>query len=186
MKIKVLLPMVVMLCVLPLVGFLCDVGVNPLLFDGSPLTAKITVNSGSQIFADSVTVNVADAVSAIDKDIDSVNLFNITLRIVRIGNAPADNLLSGDATFNGSKFLSLSNVGVDAFSTDQSVFHLPSGVTMNRQGMRQIVRAIWAASRHQTSDSAVVKIAGTSTKSPNNYTIYLNLYTQVFTPPPNK
>jgi hypothetical protein len=181
MKIKVVLPLLVLLCALPLVGFLCDVGINPMLFDGSPLTAKFVVASTTTAYSSTETLNMGDAIAAIDKEIDSVSLFNITMRIVNKGT-PGPRV-SGTATFNGTTFLTLTSVAVDSFSTERSIFHLPSGFTMSRNGVRAIVQAVKNASRGQGSTQGFITVAGTSTNA-LNVEIYLTLYTQVFTPPP--
>lgn len=182
MKIKVVLPLVAVLCVLPLVGFLCDVGINPLLFDGSPLTAKFTVSSSTTSYSSTDTLHMEEAIAALDKDIDSVSLFNITMRIVNKGTAGPH--VSGTAAFNGTPFLTLTSVAVDSFSTERSIFHLPSGFAIGKPGVRQIVQAVKNASLGQGSTEAFITVAGTST-SALNIEIYLTLYTQVFTPPPN-
>jgi hypothetical protein len=182
MKIKFMLPLAAVLCVLPLVGFLCDVGINPLLFDGSPLTAKFTVASSTTSYSSTDTLHMEEAIAAIDKDIDSVSLFNITMRIVNKGT-PGPRV-SGTAAFNGTPFITLTSVAVDSFNTERSIFHLPSGFTISRNGVRQIVHAVKDASRGEGSTIAFITVAGTST-SALNVEIYLKLYTQVFTPPPN-
>jgi hypothetical protein len=185
MTFKKFLPLVVIVCSLPLVAFLCDVGMNPLLFDGSPLTAKFVISATDTSYADSKTIDLSTAISDIKKDIDSVNLINITIRIVNDGSTPAGTKISGVAGFNGTTFLTMTSVAIDSFSTERSIFRLPPGFSLSRPGVRQIVQAVRNVTRGQGPSTATVGVAGTSTH-PLGVTVYLSLYTQVFTPPPNK
>ena len=182
MTIRTILPVAVVCVCLPLAGFVCDVGVNPLLFDGSPVTAEFDINSGSTSWSDSKTLDLQSIVSDISKQIDSVKLINITVRVEKVGSMPAGATVSGTASFNGTPFLTLTNVAVDSFTTEQSIFKLPPGFALQNSGINQIIQALSSIGGNQESSSATLSITGTSSVAPD-LKLFVNVYTQVFTPP---
>jgi hypothetical protein len=185
MKFKRLLPLALVIAVLPLIGSVCDVGMNPLLFDGSPITATVAIHANTTIYDSTATIDLKDALSDVKKDIDSADIYNITLKIRNDGSTPVGTTASGTVMINNIWIFSMNNVKISDFAKERSIFRLPAGsITLRPQGMRQLRRLIWSVSRGQTGVVSV-HLFGTSSQK-LDVTAFLTLYTQVYTPPPKK
>jgi hypothetical protein len=187
MKFKHLFPLAVVLAVLPLIGSVCDVGLNPLLFDGSPLTASVVVHAHSTTYDNTATIDLSKTLSDIKKDIDSADIYNITLKFRNDGSTPAGTTASGSVTINNIWIFTLNTVKISDFAKERSIFRLPAGsISLNRAGIRQLRRLLWQISRNGGAAYPVsVHLFGTSSQL-LDVTAFVTLYTQVFTPPPKK
>ncbi len=80
----------------------CDVGINPLLFDGSPVSCRFRVDASGTSYSGSATISLNNILSKIDKHVDSAKVFNITMLIDSVTGTP---LVSGTGTIDGHTLL---------------------------------------------------------------------------------
>lgn len=160
----------------------CDVGVNPLLFDGEPVSAELVIHPGptETAFAQVQTVNLMDILSEFSDDFDSVNVFNITLQVENTGNMPTTTLLSGGSQFNGSNLVSFTNKPLSDFLAEQSIFKL-QGVTVQKSTVLALKNAVNDALRGVGSPTATIGVAGSSSNTNVNLKAIVRVYTQIFT-----
>ncbi len=163
----------------------CDVGINPLLFDGSPLEAILTVTSTETSFMQSGEVNLSDAASDISQDIDSVKVFNVTIRVENTGGTAPLTTFSGNATFDGNTVATLTNVPLSTLANETSIFNT-TGISFNGTGVHALATAINAAVSQHDGTLHSFSVTMTASESPVNIKIHVKVYTQVYTPAPNK
>ncbi|MBI1805390.1 MAG: hypothetical protein HY033_06025 [Ignavibacteriae bacterium] len=162
----------------------CDVGVNPLLFDGSPLSAKLRVEGTSgTTFDESRTLNIADVLSSIDKAVDSIKVFNITLQIDSLTDGTSDTTkVSGSATVDGNPLFTISNVPFSAFTSERSIFdNTISGFVFNSVGVTYLVNLLQELQSDTPPSSVTVRAFGNVNGTNLHFTVNLKLYTQVYT-----
>ena len=176
--------MLMSLPVLLLIG--CDVGINPLLFDGSPLERDFTINTTQTSFSSSETIDLDSVAANISQDIDSVKVFNITVRIENAGTTPASTTFSGTASFEGNTLATLSGVSLTTLSTERSIFNT-TGITFNGAGVSALGNAINDAVHNSggSPHTRTFAISMTASDSPVNIIIHVKVYTQVYTVSPN-
>jgi hypothetical protein len=172
---------------IPIVSLLlwygCDVGINPLLFDGSPLQRDFTINTDGTSFADTGTIDLNTAIKNISKDIDSIRVFNITVRLENTGSTPAGAIFNGTASFEGTPFATMTNVSLSTLSTERSIFNT-TGLAFNSAGMSALTAALVdAVNNPDTPHSRTFNVTASSSVGPVQLTIHLKVYTQVFTTP---
>jgi len=158
----------------------CDVGVNPLLFDGSPGQATFRIDeSVTSSYSGSVGVDLEDILSAIDDEIDSVKVFNITLLIDSTEGTNSSTTFTGTTLVNSTVMLSMSNTPMSAFVSERSIFdNTIPGLTYNSG----IINTLHALLRDRPAPTVTVSFSGTSSPSgPLHFTAHLKLYTQVYT-----
>ena len=159
----------------------CEVGVNPLLFDGSPVEASFPINTSSASFASEVNTDLGEVLKDISDEFDSVNVFNITLQIENTGNMVTTTSFDGSAAFNDSVLVSFTGIPLSRLLKEQSMFRI-TGVTVNKRGILYLKRAINTALRNPGTPSiAKFTIAGNSSQTPVHITPIVRVYTQVFT-----
>ena len=159
----------------------CDVGINPLIFDGTPVEATFEINSLASTFPPVVySVNLQDVLSQIDDAVDSIKVYNITLHVENSGtNSPS---VTGDITLNGAMFVSLNGTPISAFAHERSIFD----AGLQGQGFTYsptIVPTINGYLREEPKPTLTVVASGSANQSPLNFTIRVKLYTQVFLKP---
>jgi hypothetical protein len=169
---------------LVLVGFGCEVGVNPLLFDGSPLAASFTVNTTGTSYNGSTTLNLNDVVKDFSKSIDSTDVFNVTIRIEN-ASSPENTTISGIGQVDGNTLLQITNVPLSTFATEKSVFDKSiTGFNVDASGflaLRTLVKN--ALQQPDMPHTATLSLSGTASQSPLQFTIYVKIYTQLYTNP---
>lgn len=171
------------LLALALIGLAgCDVGINALLFDGSPLTASLRIDSPITTIPPQVeTVNMNEVLEAIDEIVDSIDVFNITLIIDSTENNAAT-VLNGTSSINGIPLVTMSNVSIAEFAAERSIFKKPlmAGLTVTPEGIRELRRAL---NNRSLTPEAVFTFSGSANSSPIHCTIRVKIYTQVYTSP---
>jgi hypothetical protein len=160
----------------------CDVGVNPLLFDGTPVVAEVVIHPdpGATVFGYSDTINLGDILDDIEDDFDSVNVFNITLKMENTGGMDSTTLLSGGGLYNGDTLLSFQGKPLYEFLQERSVFRM-RGLKVHRAGIRSLKVGINSALRGGGPTTAIVQVGGTSSNANVNLKAIFKIYTQVFT-----
>ncbi len=167
-----------MLCLL-MAG--CDIGINPLIFDGSPVEASFEVNSLISTFPPIVySVNLGDVLSDIDDEVDSIKVYNITLLIENLGTTNPS--VTGDITVNGNTLLSMNNTPISVFVSEHSIFD----ASLQAQGFNYsstIVPTINGYLKQDPKPTVNVVASGSAAPAPLHFKIHVKVYTQVFTRP---
>ena len=162
----------------------CELATNPLLFDGSPLSANFTVIVTGNSFSGSNTIHLSDVFSGIDIDIDSVSVINVSILIDSLSNgAVGSTTISGTGSVDGHALLTLSGVALSTFSSERSIFDPTlsgAGVTYGSAGISYINSML----RHPESlpSSTSISVSGTTSQN-GRFKAHIKFYTQVFTHP---
>ncbi|GEM_PF-1055255 len=164
----------------------CELGVNPLLFDGSPVSARFAASTADSSYADSTTIALHDVLSGIDKHVDSITVFNVTLLIDSLRNGTlASTTVTGSGSIDGTTLLTLSNVPLSTFSSERSIFDpslksLPGGASFSFDPAG--VSYLNGLLKHPDSlpASVKVKVGGTASQSGLYFDVTIKLYTQIF------
>lgn len=161
----------------------CDVGINPLLFDGGTIHATYNINESGTHYSGSTTVELNDIVSEIDESADSVKVFNITVQI-NPDSTPAGTTVLGAAMFGADTVVRITNVKVSDLAAEQSIFASFPGITLKSSGVAALVAAINNAMADPgNSHPATFSVDLTASSGPVVCTAHVRVYTQVFTKP---
>jgi hypothetical protein len=161
----------------------CDVGVNPLLFDGTPLRAVIAVDDAEPSFDESHVVSIGGILEGIDDAVDSVNVFNITLRVKDRVSPAANTTFSSVIYIDGLVLAEVAGLTLGDFSSERSLFEdglWGSAIEVNPAGLQHLKNVLNQAS---SSPNVSVRAAGTVGGSPLEFSIEVTLYTQIYTTP---
>ena len=172
--------------VLPLLGSSCDVGLYPLLFDGAPLTATFRLDQPTFTSFDvSQTVDLQEIRSGLDKNIDSIKVFNISLQIDSTAGTNSATTLTGAVLIDGDSLIAVNGVPISEFATERSIFDatITGGRVFKNAGVATLIALLRTLSQSSGPLTATVRASGAASASPLHFTIKLKLYTQVFTPP---
>ncbi|HYQ85954.1 MAG TPA: hypothetical protein VES59_01795 [Bacteroidota bacterium] len=171
--------------VLPLLGSDCQVGLYPLLFDGAPITAtfRADVTTGTA-FDDSRTVDLEEIRRGIDKRIDSIKVFNVSLQIDSTAGTNPSTTLTGAVLINGDTLIRVNGVPISDFATERSIFDstITGGRVFKNKGVATLIALLKQLTQGTGGLTATVHALGNASSSPLHFTIKLKLYTQVFTP----
>jgi hypothetical protein len=164
----------------------CEVGVNPFLLDGAPLSTTFTANTTGNIMGDSVSIALRNVLTGVDLQVDSVTVFNITLHIDNFKNGtPPGAMLTGIGGIDGDTLLTLINVPLSTFATERSIFdpslkNLPGGATCayHEAGVSYLNRLL----KHPESlpPSVSLKVGGIANQNGLYFDVTMKLYTQIF------
>ncbi|SRR5258707_493922 len=166
---------------LPGAGILgCDFGVNPYLFDGTPVGADYRVDVTGTSYSGSTTIPLRDILESIKKEVDSITVLNITLLVDSTAGTASPLTISGSASIDSYTFVTLSGVPITAFSKERSIFDktIP-GFSFNRAGVDHIVDLL--RDPGSVPETVVAAVSASTSASPLHFTIHVKLYTQVFT-----
>lgn len=158
----------------------CEVGINPLIFDGAVLQASFRADDQT-LAPDSIVVDLNDVVEAIKEVIDSIDVINITI-LIDSTNGNAATTVSGTVTINGDTLMVLRNVPLSAFTTERSIFQLPppTGFSFDWVGVNELRRAL---RNRESSPTATFVISGSTNNATTHFTVHFKVYTQVITTP---
>jgi hypothetical protein len=169
----------------------CDVGVNPLLFDGSPLGANVRVDTGGNLFGGSATDSLHKILNDIEKSVDSIKIFNITLLIDSTSGTNSANTISGNGAFSvnpislsGDTLMTFTNVDIKNFSRERSIFDpalVAAGVKYNVNGITHLNAIL--KNPGTWPSTITVGVLGNSSMNGLHFNLKVKLYTQVFTTP---
>jgi hypothetical protein len=159
----------------------CDASVNPLVFDGAPLRAIIEVDEESSSYQGSEQVNLGAVLSGVDELVDSITVYNITLRIDPLAGTPANLSISGSIQLDNNTLFSLSNLPVSEFQSERSIFDnaLTQYVTVSSGGVAYL-QSLLAQS---PLPSITFAVWGQASGTPVRLRFTATVYTQVFTEP---
>jgi len=170
-------------------GISCDVGVNPLLWDGTPVTATFRVDKAGSSYDTTISVNLNHIIADIDEDIDSIKVFNVTLQIDSTAGTDSSTTFTGSAIIDGDTLLTVTNGSIRQFATERSIFDttLTGGPIFNNTGVAYVIALLKEYKRpdHTYLRTVTLRSWGQASTSPLHFTIKLRLYTQVFLPPPS-
>ena len=163
----------------------CDLGVNPLLFDGTPVSAVFYVNTTGTSYSGSKTVNLNDIFDAVGNRIDSIKVFNITLQVDSTEGTPAGTTLTGTGTADDVTIVTMTNADITSLATEQSIFD-PSftAFTLNSDGVDALATKITNAFADRSVPHNVnFEVSGSRSTSTGSLKmkIIVRVYTQVYT-----
>ena len=163
----------------------CDVGTNPLIFDGTPAEATFEVTSVGSVFPPiGYIVDLQTMLSDINDYVDSIKVYNISMRIENLGGT--NSTISGNITMNKvgdatiHQVVSMNGTPISAFATEKSIFDpglAVSGFTYSPT----IVPILNGFLKDNPKPTVDVVASGTSTAG--HYIIHVKVYSQVFTTP---
>ncbi len=160
----------------------CELGVNPLVFDGSPVRADIAVITTGALYDYSTTIYPRDIVSGIDRSVDSITVINITLSVDHLSKATsASTTISGSGSLDGNQLLSLTNVPLSTFLSERSIFDpavSSAGLSYNSAGVRYLNNMLKDPAALPAS--VTVNVQGSAGQTGVSFEAHLRLYTQVF------
>ena len=159
----------------------CELGINPIIFDGTPVEATFEVNSLVSTFPPlAYSVNLQDVLSEIDEAVDSIKAYNITLLIDETGGSNPS--VTGDITVNGNTLLSMNGTPISAFATERSIFDSKlQALGVNYSS--SIVPIINGYLQQDPKPTVTVVTSGSASPVPLHFTIHVKLYSQVFSKP---
>ena len=158
----------------------CDIGVNPLLFDGTPVGADYRVDVTGTSYSGSTSIPLRDILESIRGEVDSISLINITLLVDSTAGTATTTALSGFVSVDDYTILTLSDVPISAFSSERSIFDKTiTGFTFNRAGVDYLVGLL--SNPESVPETVNATVSASSSSSPLHFTIHVKLYTQVFT-----
>jgi len=157
----------------------CEIGTNPLIVDGSPVIATLRVDGNAAMYGAVEAVNLEDVLSGIDKDVDSVKIFNITLTIDSTQGTPAGTTLTGGIGVNADTLVLMMNTPISAFSTERTIFDptLKNAGFSYNNGVITILHGFLQQNPRPTVSLAFGAIAS---NTPLHFTFHFRMYTQVF------
>ncbi|MBI1805540.1 MAG: hypothetical protein HYR76_00650 [Ignavibacteria bacterium] len=162
----------------------CELGVNPLLFDGSPVSVKFRIDETGTAYAKIDTLHLNGIRASFDKHIDSIKVFNITLLIDSTAGTDTSTTISGTAVIDGHILLTLTHVRLSTFSSERSIFDTTmasAGFSFNSDGVSYLLDLM--SDLENLPSYVVVNISGTAPPGPLHFCIRLKLYTQLYTTP---
>jgi hypothetical protein len=179
-----------MLCVATVVSLVllmagCDVGTNPLIFDGTPAEATFEITSVGSVFPPiTYIVDLQSVLSDINDYVDSIKVYNISMKIENLGGT--NSTISGNLTINKvgdptiHQFVSLNGTPISAFATEKSIFD-PSLAASGFTYSPTVVPLLNGFLKDNPKPTVDVVASGTSTAG--HYIIHVKVYSQVFTTP---
>ena len=170
------------LVVFSLITTSCDIGVNPLIIDGTPTEATFVVNSSYATFPPlSFNVNLQDVLTGIAKEVDSIKAYNITMLID--GTDGTDPNLNGRIVLkngvNVDTLLTMKDTPISPFASERTIFD----TKLHNDGFNYsptIVTTINGCLKQDPKPTVTVTASGSANQGPLHFTIHVKVYTQVF------
>lgn len=159
----------------------CELGVNPLIFDGAPLSVNIQVNTTDTNFSYSENVNLGQVLVGIDQVVDSISVFNVTLTVKDRVSPPPNTIFNGYIYINGIKLADVEGLTLGEFATERSLFDsaLANNVTINVAGLNTLKNLL----KQSPLPTIQVSVEGNAVQGPLQFVLEVRLYTQVYTSP---
>jgi hypothetical protein len=159
----------------------CDVGVNPLIFDGTPVKTVINVETNGRSFDHSGVINLNTVLQDIDDVVDSISVFNITMQVANLVSPAANTAFSGAIFINDVQLISVNNLTLADFAQERSIFDqgLGNNINVNPTGL-QMLQGMLTQSPMPTVG---VRATGQAGSGPLDFDLVVALYTQVYTTP---
>ncbi len=172
-------------CILLILMAGCEIGTNPVILDGSPVSVNLSVNQLTAFFGDSTSVSLSKVLAGLDNEVDSIRLFNITLVIDSTTGMAPDTKLSGlfmlRTNNSGSDTLiTMNSTDIRSFATERSIFDpklADSGFTYRSTAILTLHDLL----RQTPQPTVFIAFGGVGSTAPLHFAAHLKLYTQVFT-----
>lgn len=168
-----------------LLGFAgCELGVHPLVFDGTATSDPVWVNTPFQIVAAQQTVNLADARFSDQHgssfQVDSVRFYNLSVLIDSSQGTPAGTTLTGILKINNDTLATMFNVPLAAFTPERSIFDRSlAGWRFSDAGVRVLIQAL----RNPNPPSVTFSFGAFASNSPISFRARIKVHAQVYTNP---
>ena len=159
----------------------CDVSVNPLVFEGAPVSAHIEIDTEQTSFDHSTSVDLNTALAGIDEVVDSLTLYDITFKVENQQSPSPGTPFNGYLYIDDVKLVDIEGLTLGDFETEQSLFadKLTDYVTVNITTL-----AMLGDKLSRTPFPTVnIKAAGDADEGPLKFVLRVTLYSQVYTTP---
>jgi hypothetical protein len=178
--------MCVALVLIAMAGLNCDIGINPLLFDGPPVTGTFRVDAAVPAYATIQAVDLRDVFAGLDKEVDSIKVYNVTLQIDSTAGTNPSTTITGSVLIDGDSLLSVSGASIAEFATERSIFDatLTGGPIYVQSGVDHLIELLKEYKSSPGDLLVTVVASGTASTSNLHFTMKLRVYTQLFLPPP--
>jgi len=170
---------VIMLSLSLVLGNGCDIAVNPLLFNGSPLTAEFVIDEQQTSYQGTDQIRLGNLLSSISETVDSIKVFNITLRIEPMTGTPENLTVSGSIDVDNQEMVEMSNLPISLYENEQSIFDF--GLTQYLTGNPALVPYLNSLLAQPVLQTITVNVTGQASDTPVRLRIFVTLYTQVYT-----
>ena len=160
----------------------CDIGINPLLCDGTVTGADFRIDVSGSSYDEILSVNLQSILEDIEDEIDSIKVYNITLKVDSITAPTTDSTkISGAGLIDNDTLVVLTDVPLSVFGKEQSIFDgTLDGVRFHQDGVSHLLEDVLP---HRPLPSIQVHLLGSSSSADLHFTLHVKLYTQVFTTP---
>ena len=165
----------------------CDIGINPLILDGSVTVQTFYVNTTglSPSFDNMASFDITSLGNLTSYTIDSLKFYNLTILIDSAGGTPPGTKISGNIIIdevNGipaaDTIAVLDSAQVTDFSSERSIFDPTlSSVAYNTAGITNL--------KNNFNNGAIMRVhvKGGSNASPLVFDIHIKIYGQLYTNP---
>lgn len=156
----------------------CDV-TDPTFIVDTALEAEVLIDEEGNTFSESTQLNLQSLIDEIDGQIGDINVFNVTLKIDRLGNTPQDLLLSGSIGLNEYTLVSMGDLPISLFAEEQSIFDDDLlgqyDFTVDPDGLTYLLSLM------NDLPTVTVSVAGEASGEPVNILVTTKLHVQVTT-----
>lgn len=163
----------------------CDIGTNPLVFDGSVTSGSIRVDligplggtyTTPQFEVDLNALFESSKLSGKTYTVDSAHFYNMTLMID--SNSTPLATVTGSLNVNGNAVVNLDSVAVSAFTTERSIFDTTIvGMHFNAGGVTYLIDAL------KQNPPPTIDVSATFGPIPAalHFTLHVKVYGQIYT-----
>ena len=168
----------------------CDIGINPLILDGSVVgrTLHVDTRGLASFYEDTASFNLASVRDLSDKGktIDSINFYNLTILIDSASLTPGGTKVTGDIIIDqvdgvlaSDTIAVLTDAKISDFSSERSIFDptLSSEVYYSAAGISRLETAF------DNGSVVRVHVKGSSTNSPLVFDVHIKIYGQLWFEP---
>ncbi len=167
--------------ILVFLGAGCDVSVNPLVFEGTPVSAHIEIDTELTSFDHSTSVELNTALAGIDEVVDSLTLYDITFKVENLESPSLDTPFNGYLYIDDEKLVDIEGLTLRDFETEQSLFaeKLTDYVTTNISTLAMLGDKL----TRTPFPTVNIKAAGDADQGPLKFVLRVTMYSQVYTTP---
>jgi hypothetical protein len=158
----------------------CEIGTNPVILDGSPVSVTIRVDGTTNMYGATQSVNLEEVLAGVDKDVDSIKIFNITMLIDSTQGTPAGTRLTAGIGINTDTLVTMIGTPIGTFISERTIFDptLKSAGLSYNSGVVTILHGFLQQNPRPT---VTLQFGAIADQTPLHFTFHFRLYTQVFT-----
>ncbi len=157
----------------------CEIGTNPVVLDGAPAAQTLRVDNSTSFFAGTGMVDLSDAFAGVDQEIDSVRVFNVTLKIDSTAGTAAGTALDGLLLMNADTLFRLNGTPLSAFSAERTIFD----PTLSHVGFTYSASTVLKLQHYlqqRPQPTVTLSFGGIASSTPVHFSAHFKIYTQFF------